>query len=73
MGKRRERVLGLPESLLPVMRESHVPGKLAVRNITHGCDKVTTIRTIHWPMQTVVSERLNESEKSNIPAEPYYL
>jgi hypothetical protein len=27
--------------VLPLMKESHVPGKLAVRNITQGCDEVT--------------------------------
>ena len=38
MGKRREGVFLLPESLLPVEEESHRPGKLAVSDVTRLCD-----------------------------------
>jgi len=38
MGKRREVLFLLPESVLPVDGESHVAEKVAVSNVTHPCD-----------------------------------
>jgi hypothetical protein len=38
MGKRREGVFQLPESMLPVEGESHSRRKLAVSDVTHLCD-----------------------------------
>ena len=46
MGKRREKGCFSYLRVLPLMKESHVPGKLAVSNITQGCDKVTLGPTV---------------------------